>query len=215
MSYSMVLFDLDGTLLQSGEGIINGMRHALDKLGVTLPANFDGRVFIGPPLRYSLSVLLHLPDEQAEEGVRLYREYYNVKGYVEAAPYPGIMDLLAELQKRNTCVCLATSKYCTLAERMADHFGFRPFLQGIYASDGTEKSSAKKAIIESALTAFPDSASAPVMVGDTRYDAEGAREAGVPFIGVTFGYGTREELRAEGCQTFADTPMQLRNLLLQ
>lgn len=214
MSYSLVLFDLDGTLLESGSGIIHGMRYALDKLGVSLPAGFDERLFIGPPLRYSLCTFLHLEAEQAEEGIRLYREYYNAKGYMEAAPYPGIMQLLAELHSHNKCVCLATSKLCTLAERMADHFGFRPYLQGIFASDGKENSSGKKAIIERALAAFPQAATAPVMVGDTRYDAEGARGANVPFIGVTFGYGTREEMEAEGGRVFVNTAEELQRLLL-
>lgn len=214
MHYTIALFDLDGTLLESGTGVINAMHYALKTLNVSLPQGFDERRFIGPPLRYSLATFLRLPEPEVVEGLRLYREYYNERGYTEAAPYPGIMDMLAALQKAGMPACLATSKYYTLAERMTDHFGFRPYLQGVFASDGKEHSSAKKAIIQRALAAFPDAAKRPVMVGDTMYDAEGAREAKTSFIGVTFGYGTRQEMADEGAQTFVDDVATLTQMLL-
>lgn len=214
LRYTTVIFDLDGTLLESGIGVANGFRYALDRMGLPMPETMDRRQFVGPPLRYSFQTQLGLPDDRLDEAVALYREYYIQTGQFEAEPYPGVMDLLRDLNEAGAAVCLATSKYSAIAKPMLDHFGLRPLLRYAAMSDGSELLSAKKGMLLDVLAHCPTPPGQAVMIGDTSYDAAGARDAGVPFIGVLYGYGTQAEMEAAGGRVFVRTTAELRPLLL-
>ena len=208
--YKTVLFDLDGTILETDAGVLGGIRHALDTLGLPWPKGVAPRRFLGPPLGYSFGVLCGLPDEAIPQAVRLHREYYAAKGCYEARPYPGIPELMADLARDGAAVCIATAKYRVMADKVIDHFNIRPCLTYAAMSGGGERASAKSEIISEALAHCGVKPADAVMIGDTAYDAEGARKTGTPFIGVLYGYGTREEMAAEGATVFAANATELR-----
>lgn len=213
MKYEAFFFDMDGTLLESGTGVVNAFRYAAEKMRLPFPPDLHPRLLVGPPLRWSFERYFGLTNTQVEEAVMLYREYYGTRGAYEAAPYPGIPELLRDLNATGKPVCLATSKYVVMAERMVDHFGFRPYLSHLAMSGGRENISAKKDMVAELLR---DCATAPgraVMIGDTAFDVEGGLANGVAFIGVLYGYGSREEMEREGANVFAQDVGALRELL--
>jgi phosphoglycolate phosphatase len=142
-----------------------------------------------------------------------YREYYREIGLFEAECYPGIRDLLRDLRRAGAKVCLDTSKYAAMAERMLEHFGLRPLIDHMAMSAGGERHSAKKEMLLDVLAACGKRPGAAVMIGDTHYDAEGALAVGMPFIGVLYGYGTREEMEKAGGSVFAADVPELKKLL--
>ena len=143
----------------------------------------------------------------------MHRDYYGRQGLYEAELYPGMMDLVRDLHAAGVKVCVATSKYYALAERMLDHFGLSSFVHYAAMSDGTELTSTKRAMLTRVLAHCGTPAEQTIMVGDTVYDAEGARDAGLPFLGVLFGYGAREEMERAGARRFAVDAGGLRKQL--
>jgi haloacid dehalogenase superfamily, subfamily IA, variant 1 with third motif having Dx(3-4)D or Dx(3-4)E len=212
-AYETVIFDKDGTLLDSAPGVMNAVRYALERLGLPFPEGVEQRSLIGPPLRYGYSSILGVSDDMLERAVVLHREYYGKYGLYEAELYPGIMDLVRELHGLGVKVCVATSKFHVLAERMLEHFGLTPFLHYSVMSEGTELTSTKQAMLDKVLTHCGTPREQTVMVGDTIYDVEGAQGAGLPFIGVLFGYGTREQMEHAGARRFAGDAVDLRRQL--
>ncbi|MBE6822191.1 MAG: HAD family hydrolase [Ruminococcaceae bacterium] len=215
MSYSLILFDLDGTLTNSEPGITGCAALALKKMGFPVPPQETLRKFIGPPLWSSFVNYCGLTEEQAEQAVLLYRETYNVTGAFQNAPYPGIPELLEELKQKKISLAVATSKPENIALPVLDYFHLTPYFDFISAPDENEHSSNKDELIRSALNARHVPAEQAVMVGDTRFDAAGAREAGTQFIGVLYGFGTQEEMEYEGASVFAKDIPTLKALLLQ
>lgn len=212
--YENVIFDMDGTLLDSAPGVINALHYSLDRLGISVSKGFNERAVVGPPLAYTFNFTLGLDMEATNKAVALYREYYGPIGAFEAELFHGIADLLRDLKSAGAAISLATSKYSVMAEKMMDHFNIRPYFDFAAMSQGREVTSQKKKMIEQILA---DSGTPPdrtVMIGDTSYDAEGARQAGTAFIGVLYGYGGREEMEAEGGRVFAADVAGLRSLLL-
>ena len=214
LKYETIIFDLDGTILDSAPGIRAGLAYALEKLGRPFPADLDLRLCMGPPLSWSFTALLGLPESRADEAVDIYREYYGQSGLYQAEIYPGLLDLLRDLNEAGAAVCLATSKSEIMARRMLEHFGLTPFLREAVMASGRERLSAKKQMIEEVLSRRGPKAGRAVMIGDTFYDAEGAGGAGVDFIGVLYGYGRREEMEAQGGRIFASDAAALRALLI-
>lgn len=213
LSNPLILFDLDGTLTDSEPGITGCAARALKKMGFPVPPQETLRKFIGPPLWASFVNYCGLTAEQAEKAVVLYRETYNVTGAFQNAPYPGILPLLEELKEKRIPMAVATSKPENIARPVLDHFHLTPFFDFIAAPDENEHSSNKGTLIRAALTACRAVPGQAVMVGDTRFDAAGAREAGTRFIGVLYGFGTREEMEREGASLFAKDIPSLKALL--
>lgn len=213
MSGRAVLFDLDGTLAESATGVINGFRYATERMGLPFPPGLDERRLVGPPLLWSFRHFWRLDDAEAERAVMLYREYYGTRGVFEARLYPGVEPLLRELETAGVRVCLATSKYGLMAKKMLAYLDITHYFAHLSMSGGREGHSAKKELIAGCLEATGAAADRTVMVGDTEFDAKGAREAGVPFIGVLYGYGVREEMEAQGASCFAADVGELKDLL--
>lgn len=214
LKYQVTVFDMDGTLLDSAPGVVNGFKYAIEHFGLKLPEAFDIRPCLGPPLGWSFAEKLGLPDEQVEQAIAIYREYYGRQGVYEAEPYPGIKGLLEDLNESGAVVCLATTKYSLMAEKMLDHFGLSGFIRHAAMATVDQRKSAKKEMIQDLLNRCGRRAENAVMIGDTRYDAEGASAAGTDFIGVTYGYGLREEMEEEGGRKFvADTGALRRELM--
>lgn len=217
MDYQGILFDLDGTLTASGEGITRSVRYALEKMG--RPDLGEDRkkleVFVGPPLLEQFMDYAGFSEEEAAEAVKYYRERYNVTGIFENQPYPGIKELLEGLKKKGITLAVASSKPDQMVKIVLDHFHLDTYFDVILGSDINRPKMTKAQVIFQVLEkiSFLDRRDQIVMVGDRQYDVLGAKETEIPCIGVTYGYGTKEELLKAGAIRTADSPRELGKLL--
>lgn len=211
--WKTVLFDLDGTLTDSAPGITNSLARALAHFGIREePANL--LKFIGPPLNESLPEYYGFTPEQTAKAVAVFREHFVEKGWLENAPYPGVAALLRELKEAGLQLMVATSKPEVQAVRVLKHFGLAEYFEHICGAPlGNEDGARKAAVVRQAL-GYAKDISSVVMVGDRRHDVEGARENGIPCIGVLYGYGSREELAVAGASFIAEDLVGLKKLLL-
>lgn len=210
MGYSTVFFDLDGTLTDSGEGIMNCAQLALTHFGISVPSREALRVFVGPPLR-STFLDFGIPKEKIEEAVAVFRSRYQTVGKFENVPYPGIRELLEALSRGHR-LFVATSKPEVMAVEILEKFGLARYFEAICGSDLAGARDSKEAVLSYLLRQWADLKDV-VMVGDTAFDVTGAAAHGIPTIGVTWGYGTPEALRHAGAAAIADTPEDLTRLL--
>lgn len=209
--FDTILFDLDGTLTDPGQGITRSLQHALARLGMVPPQASDLFSYIGPPLGATLMERMNMDEPTAKRATALFREYYEPHGWQENKLYNGIPELLAALKAAGKTVMLATNKPQPMAEKILHHFNIAQYFDEIVGSglDGTRGN--KTLVIQEALHRAKDGASA-VMAGDTKYDVEGAQNNGIPCIGLTYGYGPQHEL--EGAIAIAHSPAQLGMILL-
>ena len=192
--YDLALFDLDGTLSESGEGILSSVRKVFAETGHPLPDEKTLGTFIGPPMYDSLR-RCGFSHEEAENGVEIYKRHFIESGIYQNKTYQGIPEVLKALYEQEVILAVATTKYLPFAERiikMLDIDQYFKFIGG--ATSGPERRTKAK-VIQYVLEQFPAvSPERTVMIGDTKYDAEGAAQTGVHFIGCLYGYGTKEEM---------------------
>ncbi|MBR6872681.1 MAG: HAD hydrolase-like protein [Ruminococcus sp.] len=212
--YKYLLFDLDGTLTDSQEGIINCIYHALNGLGIEVPEMSVLKRFLGPPLSVSFRETIGLDDETADKAVKLYRERYSTVGLFENRPFEGIEELLCRLQKAGFTLAVATSKPEPFSVRILERFGLSKYF-GVVTGSGLDGSLDTKAeVIEETLRRLGcTDKSRAVMVGDRKNDILGAHAAGLPCIGVGWGYAEEGELEAAGQDAFAGDMDALAELL--
>ena len=237
----LILFDLDGTLTESGLGITKSVQYALRKFGIEEPDLEKLRVFVGPPLIEMFQTYAGLDKEQAKQGVVYYREYFQKKGIFENALYHGVTEMLAELKKKGFSLGIASSKPEPYVLQIADYFDIKKYFDVIVGSTMSETRTKKAEVIEEALARYADAvisnftasertnAEGPaeenerlsvlkklrdetVMVGDKSHDILGAREAGIRCIGVLYGYGTKEEIDGASPFAVAETVDELRRI---
>lgn len=208
-----VIFDLDGTLTQSEEGIWNCVKYAAEKLGFPVPDGPTLRKFIGPPLGYSFRAYMGMDEAMADRAVEVYRERYNVVGLFENRVYPGIRRLLRTLRREGWYIGVATGKPQAASERILAHFGLDRFIARICGPVGNHRPD-KIDLIRRALPEGWNAETDDVwMVGDRKFDVEGAIGVGVKSIGVGYGYGSEEELRAAGCTHYCRTVQEVIDFL--
>lgn len=215
MRWRYLLFDLDGTLTDPMLGITRSVQYALRRFGIEVDDLRTLCRFIGPPLKESFRDFYGMDDEQAARAVALTREYFAPRGIFENRLYEGIPELLTELQAAGCMLAMATSKPEPFARQIAEHFRLadRFTLIGGATMDGTR--TAKRDVVRYVLGALGvEDPTAAVMIGDRRYDIEGAAAEGIASIGVLWGYGSREELAAAGAGQIVGTIPELRALLL-
>lgn len=210
MRYLWHVFDLDGTISQSDSGIIDCARRAIIELGYDLPSDADMYKFIGPPLKWSFMELAGMDEPRAMQAIDIYRARYFDVGWIDTRIYPGVADLLLGIKRAGGHVALASSKPAVLCERILAHFGLRKYFDNVTAIGLNDHGSDKSWLISKALEDCEDKSRA-VMIGDRIYDAEGARKAGVDFIGVKYGYGALTEF--ENAAFVAETPLELLKYL--
>lgn len=208
-----VIFDLDGTLTQSEEGIWNSVKYAAEKLGFPEPDAATLRKFIGPPLGYSFREYLGMDDATADKAVETYRERYNVVGLFENRVFPGIRRLMRTLRREGWYIGIATGKPQKTSERVVAHFGLDKFVDKLCGPTADHRAD-KIDLIKNALPADWDYENDEAwMVGDRKFDVEGAIGAGVKSIGVGYGYGSEEELRTAGCTHYCATVQEMIDFL--
>ena len=206
-----ILFDLDGTLTDSGEGIINCAIMTLEHFGLPVPTREELRVFVGPPLHESF---IHhgVPAEKAEEAVKIYRSRYIPIGAYENTPYPGIRELLEALKAKGHTLYVATSKPEGMSVKILEHFDLAKYFDRICGASMDTSRSTKEAVI-AYLIGQNGRSDNMVMVGDTKFDVIGAKEHGIPCIGVSWGYGTVEDMVSAGAASIAHSMEELLEML--
>lgn len=214
MLYKTILFDLDGTLTKSDPGIIHAACYALERMGLTPPPPERMLRFVGPPLVVSLKDVYQMNDEDCRQAVALFQEYYNGQGWRENQVYPGIPELLSDLRRAGRTLMVATSKPDAISHQILEHFGLAEYFHHIQGAFQYESHCQKAAVIQKALADCPYEGPA-VMVGDRENDCAGARENGLPTIGVLYGYGDRAELEAAGAAVIAEDVSHLGRILLE
>lgn len=214
-NYDIILFDLDGTLTDSAPGILNSVRYACRKLGLTMPGEATLRKFLGPPLIDSFRTLVGLSDADADRAVSAFREYFPETGIFENEVYPGIPALLADLKAAGKTIIIATSKPEAFAKRIMEHFDLARYCDFICGATLDETRTDKAEVIAYALdTADITDKTGVVMVGDREHDVIGAKKNGLPCVGAVYGYGSAEELTAAGAEELAETVEDLHGILL-
>ena len=213
-SYSTILFDLDGTLSDSSQGIINSIIYALKKYDVK---DYDMpllRKFLGPPLHESFEKFMGFDKEKSLQAVKLYREYFSSKGLFENEIYVGVSDLLQNLKENGKALIVATSKPQLFTDRIMEHFNLAKYFDFIAGSNMDTTRSKKAEVIEYALSEcnIKDKCKV-VMIGDRAEDMIGAQTVGVDSIGVEYGYGTFDELKNAGATYIVKTVGELKDLL--
>ena len=212
--YKTLLFDLDGTLTDPGEGITNSVSYALRCFGITPPPREALYPFIGPPLVDSFRNFYGFSDADAHKAVDCYREYYRDRGIFENALYDGIPELLRDLHAAGYQILLATSKPEHFAIQILEHFGILPRFHHVAGALMDESRTKKNEVIAHALAISGANPAEALMIGDREYDVLGAKEFSIPTVGVLFGYGSREELETAGAAYIAPTVQALREYLL-
>lgn len=214
MKRNYILFDLDGTLTDSSEGITNAVVYALEYYGIHEDKKHLKK-FIGPPLRDSFQEYYGFSTQRAAEAVEKYREYYNAGGMFENQVYPGIPRLLHRLNGAGKTLIVATSKPEGMAREILEHFGLASCFYDIQGADLEGTREKKEDVIRYVLEkqGITDTEDV-VMVGDRRHDVEGAAAFGIPCIGVLYGFGSRKELERAKARWIAEDVEMLERLLL-
>lgn len=210
--WKTILFDLDGTLTDPKVGITRAVALALEHFGIHEEPDSLTH-FIGPPLDESFPEFYGFDREQVDIATQVFREYYARQGWLENVPYPGMAELLRDLRAAGKRLVVATSKPEVMAVQILEHFGMAAYFDRICGAPLDSHEGARKAsVIRSALRYAPPGP--VVMVGDRRHDVAGAKENGLPCVGVLYGYGSREELEQAGAEVIAEDLEALRECLL-
>ncbi len=220
--FDYILFDLDGTLTDPKLGITRSVQYALRALGIEEPSLDKLEPFIGPPLADSFREFYGLEEEQVVTAVAKYRERFSDQGIYENEIYPGTARMLAALRAGGKKLAIASSKPTPFVERILDHFEIRAYFDYIIGSNMDGTRGKKEEVVEEALWQMLPAGMTPAekkakvaMVGDRRFDIEGAREHGITSVGVSFGYAPEGELEQAGADHIVDTVEALAGLLMQ
>lgn len=216
MKYQVILFDLDGTVTDSGPGIMNSAQYALKQFGILHQEHAKLRRFVGPPLTDSFERFYGLSHTEALKAVQYYREYYTAGGIFENSVYEGMQETLQELKANGCKIYLATSKPQVFSDQILEHFGLNVYFDGAVGSflDGgrTDKAEVIAEVLRQAGIT-EDRKKQVLMVGDREYDMIGAHKQGIAAAGVLYGYGCQEELEQAGADFIISSPKELLALI--
>ena len=209
--YDLAVFDLDGTLLDTRGGVLSAVKYTIKEFGYEMPDEDTLRTFIGPPVQEGFSRVYGLEGPILQEIATVFRNFYSTKTLLEAELYDGMIELFEAMRARGIMPAVATYKREDYALTLLRHFGFDRYTDIMFGGDHENKLK-KRDIIEKCInTAGVKDLSRVVMIGDTEYDAIGARDIGVDFIGVSYGFGYKTTDEIEGCGAVgaAQTPMDI------
>lgn len=212
-NFDTLLFDLDGTLTDSTEGILKCLINAVEKMGFEVPE--DTNKFLGPPIRQSFAEFIGMNEEQIDEAVRIFRERYSTVGLFENRVYEGIPEMLERLKNGGKRLMVATSKPEVYAVRILERFGIAPYFEIVGGAELDGSRDYKHEVIEYVLAkADITDRSRVLMIGDRRQDVLGAHKTGLKCMGILWGYGSAEELDEAGADFIADTPKNTADMLI-
>lgn len=212
LKQSIILFDLDGTLTDSKEGIIRCAQYMQEKMGTRIWADEELFFLVGPPLIDSFTGEFEMDMETAEKAIEIFRERYSTIGLFENKVFPGIVELLENLQAKGKRMAVATSKKEDLAIRILEHFDIAKYFE-IIGGDMREAGRDNKAkVIDYVLETMKAEKDDVIMIGDRKFDINGAHAIGIPCIAVEYGYGDRAEFEAHGADYIAATTEDVANL---
>lgn len=213
--YTSLFFDLDGTLTDSRQGITESVRHALLTADYNAPSAKELEWVVGPPLRESFMKLAKSDNPQiAEHLLKLYRERFEPIGMFENRVYDGIPDTLQQLKSMDLRLFVATSKPRVYAEKIIRHFHLDPFFDYIAGAELDGSIDTKADVIRSLLTKYPHDTATCLMIGDREHDVFGARENDIDTLGVSYGFGTTEELLQAGAKSVVKSPQAIVSFVL-
>ena len=198
--YKNILFDLDGTLIDTGEGIINSIFYCIKEKNLKKISLEEAKLFVGPPLMESFIRVFHLTEEEARECVKTFRIYYSKYGKLECSPYPYIKEVLETLLQRGYRLFVATSKPTVFAEEILLHFDLAKYFSDIVGSNLDNSRSKKVDIINYVIDNYNLKREDTLMIGDKDSDIFGAQKSGINSLGVLYGYGSLEEIK-NACPT--------------
>ena len=212
----LCLFDLDGTLIDPYEAITKGMQLALSAVGIDISDRRKLTCMIGPPMRDGLREFFNITDtEKVELMYSKYLEYFAEHGVYENTLYPGVVEMLETLKKAGLGLTIATSKRMTVAQAIAEYLKIDHYFDLIIGCEADGTRARKSEVIEYVLASTdPQRQNSPVMIGDRKYDIIGAKETGISSIGITWGYGSREELEKEQPTYIVDTMDELCKVIM-
>lgn len=212
--YQTILFDLDGTLTDSGQGILNSVTYALDVMGIENPGNHVLKTFIGPPLQDSFQSIFQLSEQESCQAVTHYRHYFKKQGIFENQVYDGIPQLLENLKHSGKQMILATSKPEIFASQILEQFQLAHYFDFIGGASLDSSRQKKGDVIAYSLkNAGISDPSSAIMIGDRKHDIIGAKENQLAAIGVLYGYGNQAELEQAGAHFIAKTVSEIQNFL--
>lgn len=210
MGYKKIFFDLDGTITEPVMGITNAIIYALDKYNIKVAERSELYKFIGPPLRYSFREFYGFSESDSEQAVKYYREYYADKGLIENEIMPGMEEAIKALKEAGYNLYVATSKPETFAIKILENLNLAQYFDIIAGSSMDNKRDTKELVLSYLLERLniekgSDAIKDIVMIGDRKFDIEGANCFGIDSIGVLFGYGNREEFEKAGATYIVET----------
>lgn len=223
MRFESILFDLDGTLTESGPGITRSVQYALHRMGMEEPDLEKLKPFVGPPLNLSFRERYGMNEKESEQAIHYFREVYDTRGIYENRLYPGIRELLQKLHPAGIRLAIASSKPEPMVHKVLEHFGIAANFDVIVGScveeelDNKMGADNKLRMVQKALQelGIREEKRRCAMVGDRSFDMKGAKANHVTAVGVTYGYGSREELEAAGADFLAANAEELGTILLQ
>lgn len=202
MKYRYIFWDLDGTIANTYEGISNCLRYALEPYQICLGSEAEVRKFIGPPFRYSFPKYCGLNPEQTEEAIRRYRERYIPVGVYECELFPGVRETMEKFRADGCIQVLTSSKPEAQCRQVLEKFALSDLFNEVTGASPDGKIDTKLEVLQEAFRRIRQKNDCQknqvILIGDTQYDADGAKATGIDCIGVTYGFGTKEELLAHG-----------------
>lgn len=216
MKYQKILFDLDGTISDPKIGITKSFQYALKFFGISVENLDELEPVIGPPLKQSFMEFYHLSEEDALTAIEKYRERFGKKGLYENTLYFGMKELLERLKSQGCELAIASSKPTLYVEQILEYFEIRSCFSHVVGAHMDGRRGEKEEVVEDAIKLLGGEQEKEhmVMVGDRKFDIFGAHQNGLPAIGVTYGYGGKQELSQAGADVMVDSVLQLGEALL-
>lgn len=217
MRYNYVIFDFDGTVADTGEGILKSLQYSFEQMGRAVPDLSDLKKFIGPPIHYSYVTFYGVSEEEVEEYIKKYRERYRKIGIFECFVYPGMRETLESLRKAGVKIGIASSKPIKLIYDVMEYLKLTEYFDAVVGTQFDDSNHPGKTdlVLQSMEKLGDADKKRTLMVGDRYFDIDGAAGAGVDSAGVTYGYGSREEFMEHGATYIVDSPQEILNIVLK
>lgn len=212
LQQTIILFDLDGTLTDSAEGVIRSIQYMQERMGMEKWADEDLTFVVGPPLMKTFTEDFAMDKETSERALTIFRERYTTIGLFENKVYPGIEKMLAVLKAKGKRMAVATSKKEETAVRILEHFDIAKYFEVIGGDNPAQGRDNKAKVIDYVLNCMEADTGDVIMVGDRKFDVEGAHAIGIPCIAVEYGYGDRAEFEACGADYITATAEDVAEL---